>query len=794
MRKNAYSGACKVCGEHVEAGAGALVGNPLQLNCIPCSGEVDVPLHIKVTRESTGEILFVPSAHLGDRFHEFVTAIREGGAAYDGRNNRAAPGKALGCIANLERANFLLQIHPDVSAMLQAFAHDRRKAVSLASERALKVDQALQTRGLALFGFQHTGVEWLASRDRALLADDMGLGKTIQALIAIPEHAPVLVVGPENGVGVWGDEAPKWRPDLTFGSVKKRGFHWPAPGEMVYITYESIPDEKTFDHLGQMHAGTVVIADEAHKIKNPKTLRTKRFREIAHRARLVGGHAWLLTGSPMLNRPLELWGLLQALDLGKEAFGTYWQFADDFHAYKDSWGKTIWGEAKPQVAEKLRKVMLRREKAQVLTDLPEKTYRVLPVPIGCEWDTELAKCLDQLTKHTPSVWDWLRAGTAAWEEGAPKPGQARPDPVVDAKEIKAAREALLDKDGYSFHDLSHALGLLAKAKIPAMINVIEDFEEAEEPVVVFSTHRAPIDSLAMREGWAVITGDVDGEQRQRIVRNFQDGKYKGIGLTIDAGGTALTLTRASQVVFVDRSFTPKFNEQAEDRLVRIGQTRGVVITTLVADHFLDQRIAKILDLKNRIIRSSITAASINGTARPAAPAGVAEVDFVALAKAAEASLNGVEEAKAEAERIATERAKNSAELRAKLAQESEERKIRENGQKRYEAARQRALARGWVEAADHPERRGPQTQTEEWAALGLVTLSGLDPDRATSRNDKGFSKADSYLGHWLTVEIVRGLTPNQWQLAITLCRPYWRQVGRCPTPASAKEEVSTNAL
>ena len=792
MRKNSFDSACSVCGTHVPAGQGALSGPPWQVKCMPCSGEVETPLVVKVTRLPDGEILFEPSGYLGDRFNPYVSALRDGGARYDGKNNRAKVDKALDCIAALEKASFLLQIHPDVSATLQAFAQVHKTAVAEAGARADKVDEALRERGLALYPFQKIGVEWLAGRMRALLADDMGLGKTIQALTAIPEGAPVLVVGPQSAMGVWAEEAPKWRPDLTFSAVERKDFHWPAKGEMLFVTYGSMPDLGEFEAFGSMVDGTVLISDEAHKVKDPKAKRTKRFREISSRTRRAGGRVWLLTGSPLLNDPREVWAILQAAELGHEAFGSFYRFCDAFNATTNNWGQLTFGVATPAAGEALRKVMLRRQKSEVLTDLPEKTHRTLHVSIGADWEAELNKVVDQLKIHVPSVYDWLRAGPAAYEEGAPKPGATRPDPVVSDTEIQAARAALLNDRFPGFEGMSHLREALAKAKIPALLNIVEDFEEQNEPLLVFSAHRAPIDTLAQREGWASITGDIEGEDRQRIARNFQDGKYKGLALTIEAGGTALTLTKASQEIFVDRTFTPLLNTQAEDRAARIGQTRGVVVTTLVADHYLDRRLAEILDTKERIIKSSVDAAAVPGDYKPELPAGVAEVDFDRLNAATQESLKGLDEAKAEAERVAAERAKNAEELRAKLREEAEKKKAEEKAKKRYEKARARAKARGWVEDADHPERRPAQGDAEQWAEAGLAKLSGLDPDRARDRNDVGFSKSDSYLGHWLTVEIrLGGLTPNQWRLAIGLCRPYWRQIGRCPekAPEPAPEPV-----
>jgi SNF2 family DNA or RNA helicase len=171
----------------------------------------------------------------------------------------------------------------------------------------------------------------------------------------------------------------------------------------------------------------------------------------------------------------------------------------------------------------------------------------------------------------------------------------------------------------AFELLSAARAALATAKIPALLELVEDLEEQEEPCVIFSAHRAPIDALAEREGWAVITGDTSATKRTEIEEKFQRGELRGIGATIAAGGTAITLTRASRMIFVDRDWTPALNEQAEDRIHRIGSKKPVLYTNLVADHVLDRRIAEVLGRKRALIDASVDAARLRAGETPCLP-------------------------------------------------------------------------------------------------------------------------------------------------------------------------------
>lgn len=441
-----------------------------------------------------------------------------------------------------------------------------------------------------LYPFQRTGVAWLAGRHAALLADDMGLGKTAQALLALPEGAALLVVCPAVAKGVWLREALQWRPEMEPTVLSGRGnFAWPAPGQMIIVNYDILPADALAEH-GPPAPGTVVVADEAQAVKSTKSQRAKRFRKISRAVRNAHGRIWLLTATPLLNRPPELWALLMAM--GSQAVMGGWK---DFCRLMGAKTKTIYGRGRrritimdwdtarplPEVATRLRTVMLRRLKSEVLVDLPPKRHRELVV-----------SDLDSATrKAAQGLMSFLEDRGLHLEE-------CQLDHIVKA---------------VPFEEMSRVRKLLAAAKIPAMLALVEQHEDADEPLVVFSAHRPPIDALADRPGWAVITGDTPPEERTRIETAFQAGRLLGVGATIKAGGVALTLTRATNALFVDRDFTPALNDQAEDRVYRIGQRQPVLITELVADHPLDKRVAKLLAQKRALISATVDAARRGAT-------------------------------------------------------------------------------------------------------------------------------------------------------------------------------------
>jgi SNF2 family DNA or RNA helicase len=223
--------------------------------------------------------------------------------------------------------------------------------------------------------------------------------------------------------------------------------------------------------------------------------------------------------------------------------------------------------------------MMRRMRADVLPDLPEKSYRTLIV--------------DDIDAATRNICDETVRLLA--EAGV---------------ELTSTTEATdLRNNPLAFGVISAARTALAAAKIPFLIKTIEEYEAAGEPVVVFADHRAPIDVLAARPGWASITGDVKIQDRSEIARGFREGEFKGIALTVGAGGTGLTLcggtARAAHLIFVSRPWDPSSADQCEDRLCRIGQDRGVLVTDLIADHLVDRRLWEIVTRKRSLIDATL---------------------------------------------------------------------------------------------------------------------------------------------------------------------------------------------
>jgi SNF2 family DNA or RNA helicase len=420
-----------------------------------------------------------------------------------------------------------------------------------------------------LYTFQKEGVHYLMRNRKSLLADDMGLGKTIQVLHALEDNKKVLVVTPAFLKRNWYHEIQKWVPTYRATVIDgKKNFRLPEAGEIVIVNYDILPDEI-------LSVPDYLIADEAHYLKNCKAKRYKNFKKISDKViNTPSSSIWLLTGTPLLNKPPDLWALMHILHWCKPVFGTYQNFMRLFNARFN--GKyTMWGKVDDRVRGILSKYYLRRMKVDVLPDLPEKIYRqIFVAPPPKEKYALCSKVLDKCS------------------------------------EIDEEYDLLMQKT-YDFPELSEARKILAESKVKDLHELVDDLLEKGEIPLVFSAHTTPILSFKKKEGWGCITGEVNAKNREELARKMQEGSLMGLAATIQAAGIGLNLTRVTHVIFVDQTFVPAINQQAEDRVMRIGKTTPCCYTYLISDHPLDKLLHRVIMRKNKLVNSTIQSTAIN---------------------------------------------------------------------------------------------------------------------------------------------------------------------------------------
>lgn len=442
--------------------------------------------------------------------------------------------------------------------------------------------------GRALRDYQRRGVRWLAGRRTGLLADDQGVGKTPTVIGALDDGPALLVVCPKIAKGTWEHHA-RWRDDLKPMSVRGRGqFRWPERGEALIYNYDILPAATKLPTLPAHRVD--VVADEAHYCKTPETKRTTATQGICKAAAERDGRVWLVTGTPQKKDPRDLFTVLSLAGLhGEAGWPDFESFRLDFGGTFGPWGLD-WPSEPPKekqdlIAENLRKVMLRRLKADVMPELPPKQWVDLEVEISREAAREADKAVEA-----------LKALGIDLEK-------------VTLETLQAASE------GPAFHEVSRARNALAQAKVPAMLEVLREHEAAypSDPILCWSVHKAPLRALreAMGAGWDLIIGQETSESKvKRLVAAFQEGRLRGLGLTLAKGATSLTLTRAWRAVFVDMLYTPADNVQAEDRIHRFGQTWPVIYTRLWARHAIDRRVRELLAERTSMAQATIDRAAV----------------------------------------------------------------------------------------------------------------------------------------------------------------------------------------
>lgn len=456
----------------------------------------------------------------------------------------------------------------------RVLARKRTLAASKAQDAELDVPCP---DGLEYLPYQRAAIAFGTGRPHALLADEMGLGKTIEALGVInadPKARKVLIVCPASLKLNWAREAERWLVDR--GPVGVAGKTFPEDAEVVIINY---------DILGKWRAKLrrtwdVLIADECHYVKNKSAKRSKRLYALKARRRLF------LTGTPILNRPVELWAIVSSL--APEEFDSFWPFAKRYcKPCKNRYGWDFTGAARlDELHERLRStIMVRRTKAQVLPDLPPKRRQVI------ELDSE----------HIASL---ISVETKAWHEHRERLNALRAAGRGDEELDEAQLAALKASVNLAFGELAKLRQATALAKVPLVLDHVRSVLEDAGKIVVFAHHRAVVQELAEPFGdeAVTLTGGDDVASRQAAVDRFQtDDTCRLFIGSITAAGFGLTLTAAAHVIFAELDWVPAHLTQAEDRTHRIGQEDSVLVQHLVLQDSLDARMVGTLIKKQRVI-------------------------------------------------------------------------------------------------------------------------------------------------------------------------------------------------
>jgi SWI/SNF-related matrix-associated actin-dependent regulator 1 of chromatin subfamily A len=448
-------------------------------------------------------------------------------------------------------------------------------------------DLKVEIRSLkrALFPYQEKGVAYALEKKRLIVGDQPGLGKTGQAIATITAAAafPCLVVCPSTLKQNWLREWAIWTGKKAMILENKYRNSWPnytrvGAADIIIVNYESL--KKYFvegiykedndaplklQHIAfknSIHLFRSVIIDESHRVKDGATQQAKYLMGICR------GKEWILalTGTPVINRPIDLVSQLYIIERLKD-FGGYSKFIDRYCAG---------GKGADNLAELNYKLnttcFYRREKTEVLADLPPKIRQVLSCQISTREEYEIAE----------------------------------KDFVRYLREIKGCsdREIRRKLTAKFMVQIGILKNISARGKLAEVIEYVEEITDAGEKVILF-VHLREVGEAIKRAfpDAGVIAGGIDHEARQRAVDRFQnDPNMKVIICSIRAAGVGLTLTASSRVGFVEFPWTFADCEQCEDRAHRIGQRDSVQCTYFLGDKTIDEYCYEIIQKKKSIAR------------------------------------------------------------------------------------------------------------------------------------------------------------------------------------------------
>jgi SWI/SNF-related matrix-associated actin-dependent regulator 1 of chromatin subfamily A len=512
-------------------------------------------------------------------------------------------------VAALEDFGLTINI-PEAMSAHYASERDRR-GQALQASRASTSDIDVPTK-LPLLPFQKAGVAFIELHNgRALVADPMGLGKSAQAigwLIRHPEALPALIIVPATLRISWVREIAKFS-DLiatiiasasTLKSIQKLGANAaiaPQTADITIINYDILAANL---EILTNHGFKTLILDEVQAIKEPTSKRTKAALALAKTIPNVIE----LTGTPLMNRPKELFTLVQAVN--PKIFPNFWKYAKEFCGAKhNGFGWDFSGASNLETLDHIlrERVMVRREKTEVLKELPEKRRITLPLTINGrldEYRQDATAISERIRMASEQRKEWRRRLSAMT-------GNERKTYLADHAEESASAGRLT---GMILSEIAELRMKAAMAKMDAAVEQIVDMQESNGKLLVFAHHHIVIDTLTRRlveAGLKVVK--VDGRenafQRQGAIDALQTGDAQVAVLGIMAASTGLTLTASSTVVFVELPWRPGDVEQAEARVWRYGQRNAVTCYFLVALGTIEESMAKMLDAKREVTNAAV---------------------------------------------------------------------------------------------------------------------------------------------------------------------------------------------
>lgn len=428
---------------------------------------------------------------------------------------------------------------------------------------------------------QLEGIRFGATRRGCIIGDEMGVGKTAEAIGLINVEAPrlALIMVPANLLDNWLAECELWlappNKAAVFGRDKDRET-LPVGVNVLIASYDLLPKLEVLHRL----APDLLICDEEQEIKSEETNAGRIiYRLIAPAA----GKLVFMTGTPVWNRPQDLWAPLHAI--APEVFPIKKNF---MRLYQVSDPENVPPEQSVRIdflAHLLKSgLMIRRLKSEVL-NLPDKVHHIIPVTLP------------------PEVLASLRDKSRRAEE-------------VEKEVSEATGKEAVVKQRTLFSELNRLRREVGEAKMPFVMDYVVEFMRQHanaprpRPPLIFGRHRPLL--RAMAEGLtksgaspALLTGDATTRARQKRVNEFQAGKFDSAAASYDAAGVGYTLVRSCDEFMLEVDYTPSLMNQAIDRIHRRGQDRQCNIYWFVVDGTIESRIINLFVAKDQLAKDAL---------------------------------------------------------------------------------------------------------------------------------------------------------------------------------------------
>ena len=425
--------------------------------------------------------------------------------------------------------------------------------------------------------YQAVDAEFINKRNHAAVFNEQRTGKTPTTLVAVKDKLKKGIIVCPSGLKLnWQREVKLWlEKDATIitGTPKVRKGLYEAFNSSTYsiiiIGYETLRQDmgtlfnpKYFD---------VLIADEVHRLRNYKTKQSKAVYHLS----LLAESVYALTGTPAVNHPADVYGILKLLRPKK--FSSYWQFIDRYFGVEDGYfGKQILGIRKDRLSEftnMLNDISVNRKRKDVMSWIPKITQRTIPLEFDTKQERHYRRALKEFLYGL---------------EGNDKDIPNTLAQLTRLRQI-CVDPALLELDGAS----------------PKTDFIKEFLDDNTGSVIIFSSFTSYLNHLAtVVDGATLLTGEQSQAEKQAAIDAFQRGDRRVLLANIRAGGVGFTLDRADTIIFADRSYNPVDNEQAADRFVPTNPNVAYgakEIIDLTIKNSVEEGINKLLADKQNII-------------------------------------------------------------------------------------------------------------------------------------------------------------------------------------------------